>query len=74
MNYLMKNIAKALTLTIGLLGTTACSDFLDQTSPSELTTETISQSTYYTGLAVNKYTAVYSKTKPIPNISPSYGD
>ena len=54
MNYLMKNIAKALTLTIGLLGTTACSDFLDQTSPSELTTETISQSTYYTGLAVNK--------------------
>lgn len=49
----------------------SCSDFLDQTSPSELTNETISQSTYYTGLTVNKIygglaqDATYSQYIPI---------
>jgi hypothetical protein len=32
----------------------SCSDFLDQTSPSEQTGQTVFESTYYTGLAVNK--------------------
>lgn len=41
-------------LGAGVLATTSCSDFLEQTSPSDLTSETISQSSYYTGLAVNK--------------------
>lgn len=67
----MKNIAKALILAAGVLGMTSCSDFLDQTSPSELTGETISQSTYYTGLTVNKIyggltqDATYSQYIPI---------
>lgn len=50
----MKNIAKAFILAAGVMNMASCSDFLDQTSPSELTNETISQSTYYTGLTVNK--------------------
>ena len=67
----MKTIAKALILAAGVLGMTSCSDFLDQTSPSELTGETISQSTYYTGLTVNKIyggltqDATYSQYTPI---------
>ena len=67
----MKNIAKTLILAAGVLGMSSCSDFLDQTSPSELTSETISQSTYYTGLTVNKIyggltqDATYSQYIPI---------
>ncbi len=67
----MKNIAKAFILAAGVMSMTSCSDFLDQTSPSELTNETISQSTYYTGLTVNKIygglaqDATYSQYIPI---------
>lgn len=50
----MKNIVKLFILGAGVLSTTACSDFLEQNSPSDLTSETISQSSYYTGLTVNK--------------------
>lgn len=50
----MKNIVKLFILGAGVLSTTACSDFLEQSSPSDLTSETISQSSYYTGLTVNK--------------------
>ena len=50
----MKNIVKTLCLSAGLLGFTACSDFLDQTSPSELTGQNVFESTYYTGLTINK--------------------
>lgn len=50
----MKKITPFFLLAAGVLGTASCSDFLDQTSPSELTQETISQSSYYTGLTVNK--------------------
>ena len=32
----------------------SCSDFLDQNSPSELNKETVYNSTYYTGLRINK--------------------
>lgn len=32
----------------------SCSDFLEQTAPSELNDNTVYNSTYYTGLRVNK--------------------
>ncbi len=38
----------------GVLGLSSCSDFLDQTSPSEMTAENTYASPYYTGLRVNK--------------------
>lgn len=50
----MKHITKILCLSAGLLGFTACSDFLDQNSPSELTGQNVFSSTYYTGLTINK--------------------
>ena len=37
-----------------LVGLSSCSDFLDQTSPSEMTAENTYASPYYTGLRVNK--------------------
>lgn len=43
-----------LALSAGLMGMSSCSDFLDQTSPSEQTQSTVYESPYYTGLAVNK--------------------
>ncbi len=50
----MKKILSILALTAGMFGLTGCSDFLEQTSPSEQTDETVWESTYYTGLRVNK--------------------
>lgn len=50
----MKNIIKLLALAAGVAGMSACSDFLDQTAPSELNDNTVYNSTYYTGLRVNK--------------------
>lgn len=50
----MKNIVKAILLSAGVLSLSACSDFLDQTSPSEQTGQTVYESAYYTSLAVNK--------------------
>jgi len=50
----MKNIVKAIIISAGVLSFSACSDFLDQTSSSEQTGQTVYESTYYTGLAVNK--------------------
>ncbi|MCD8260272.1 MAG: RagB/SusD family nutrient uptake outer membrane protein [Bacteroides sp.] len=50
----MKNIFKTLILGAGLLGMVSCSYFLDQDSPSELDQNTVFNSTYYTGLALNK--------------------
>lgn len=50
----MKNILKAILVFAGAWNLSACSDFLDQTSPSEQTGQTVYESTYYTGLAVNK--------------------
>ena len=50
----MKNIFKALILTASVAGLASCSDFLEQTSPSELTGGTVYESTYYTSLALNK--------------------
>lgn len=50
----MKNIIKTIVLSAGILGLSACSDFLDQSSPSELTKDLVFESTYYTGLTINK--------------------
>lgn len=50
----MKKIYQAFLFSAGVLTLTACSDFLDQTSPSEQTTQNVYESTYYTGLTINK--------------------
>lgn len=53
----LKTMKKILSLTafaVGALTITSCSDFLDQTSPSEMNSTTVYNSTYYTGLRVNK--------------------
>ena len=42
-------------IVVGIVATTSCTDeFLDQTSPSEMTDETVWNSTYYTSLRINK--------------------
>ena len=50
----MKNIVKTIILSASIFGLSACSDFLNQDSPSEHTKESVFESAYYTGLAVNK--------------------
>ena len=49
----MNKILYAFALA-GVLGLSSCSDFLDQTSPSEMTAENTYTSPYYTNLRVNK--------------------
>lgn len=49
----MRNIFKHFILAIGLLSITACSDFLDQTSASDVESEATYNSTYYTRLRLN---------------------
>lgn len=41
-------------MSLGVMAITSCSDFLDQESPSEQNTESVYNSEYYTGQAVNK--------------------
>ena len=51
----MKKIFSIITIAVGaLFATTSCTDFLDQQSPSEHTDADVWESTYYTGLRVNK--------------------
>lgn len=50
----MKKILSAAFISLGALSLVGCSDFLEQTSPSEQNTETVYNSVYYTGLVVNK--------------------
>ena len=49
----MNKILYAFALA-GVLGMSSCSDFLDQTSPSEMTADNTYASPYYTNLRVNK--------------------
>lgn len=49
-----KNIFKAFLISGLVLSATSCSDFLDQTSPSEHTPDAIATSPYYTSLVLNK--------------------
>lgn len=50
----MKKIFSIMALSVGLIGVSSCSDFLDQKSESELDTDKVYNSTYYTGLRINK--------------------
>ena len=50
----MKKIFPIIALALSALGMTSCSDFLDQTSPSELADDAVWSSTYYTELRVNR--------------------
>ena len=50
----MKKIFSIMALSAGLLGLASCSDFLDQDSPSDMSSTTVYNSTYYTSLRVNK--------------------
>lgn len=50
----MKHIIKTFCLAIGILSTTSCSDFLDQTAPSELPQNSVFESVAYTGFAINQ--------------------
>ena len=52
-----------------LVAMTSCSDFLDQTSPSELDNKTTFNNTYYTELTVNK---IYGKSNLGPSSTPIY--
>ena len=53
-------IYKTLFLGLGLIALSSCSDFLNQTSPSELDNESTFNNAYYTELALNK---VYGRRK-----------
>lgn len=68
----MRHIAKAFLFSMGLVAlTTSCSDFLEQTSPSELNKQNVFESVFYTSAAVNKMyglmteDATYSQYIPI---------
>ena len=50
----MKNIFKAIILGAGVVSAASCSDFLDQTSPSEITTQTACESAENANLILNK--------------------
>lgn len=50
----MKKIFSTFALSLGVFAMTSCSDFLDQTSPSELADDAVWGSTYYTELRVNR--------------------
>lgn len=50
----MKKIFSIIVLSAGIVGFTSCSDFLDQTSPSEQTTETIWGSEFFTKARVDQ--------------------
>lgn len=67
----MKHIIKTFCLVISVFSTMSCSDFLDQTAPSELPQENVFESVAYTGFAINKLygdmgqDATYSQYLPI---------
>ncbi|MCD8202590.1 MAG: RagB/SusD family nutrient uptake outer membrane protein [Prevotella sp.] len=50
----MKKIFFVSALAVSLIVLSSCSDFLDQLSPSELNNSSVYNSTYYTGIRVNK--------------------
>ena len=67
----MKKIFGIASIMLGMVAMTGCDDFLDQNSPSEQNTETVYNSTYYTGYVINKIyggltqDATYSQYIPI---------
>ena len=52
------------------LSMVSCSDFLDQSSPSEQTTETTYENAYYTGLVVNKIYGLMGQDQTYSQVIP----
>lgn len=50
----MKKIFSIIAIAVGVTAFTSCSDFLDQKSESELNTENVYNSEYYTSTVINK--------------------
>ena len=55
-------IYKTLFLGLGLIALSSCSDFLNQTSPSELDNESTFNNAYYTELSYSTGTSTESTT------------
>lgn len=66
----MKKIYKTLLLVAGLVTMVSCSDFLDQTSPSDLDNSATFNNTYYTRLAVNKIYGSLTQDQSYSNFMP----
>ena len=67
----MKSIYPISVIALGLAGlATGCEDFLDQNSESELNTETVYSSVYYTGLRVNKVYGLLGQDQTYSQIIP----
>lgn len=61
---------KILLLGTGLLSMTACSDFLEQTAPSEMTNQQTFDNEYYTQLALNNVYGGLTEDKTYSNFMP----
>ena len=66
----MKKIYSIIALAIATLGLVSCSDFLDQKSESEQSTETTYESPYYTGLVINKIYGLLSRDYTYSQVIP----
>ena len=66
----MKNIFKSLFIGMSVATLASCSDFLDQTSPSEMTGEAVFNSTTYTSQALNKVYAGLTKDETYAQVVP----
>lgn len=64
------NFYKILILGTGLLSMTACSDFLEQTAPSEMTNQQTFDNEYYTQLALNSVYGSLTEDKTYSNFMP----
>ena len=63
-------IYKTLFLGLGLIALSSCSDFLNQTSPSELDNESTFNNAYYTELALNKVYGSLTQDQTYSNFLP----
>lgn len=66
----MKKIYSIVAFAMAALCLTSCSDFLDQKSESEQSTETTYESPYYTGLVVNKIYGLMSRDYTYSQVIP----
>ncbi len=66
----MNKIYPIAALALGLVGLTGCDDFLDQTSESEMNTETVFNSVYYAGLRVNKLYGLMGQDQTYSQVIP----
>lgn len=66
----MKKIYSIVAIATAALCMTSCSDFLDQRSESEQSTETTYESPYYTGLVINKVYGLLSRDYTYSQVIP----